>query len=477
MPSYRTEEDALGKKKIPRGSYFGIFTQRALENFSISNVRIHPKFIKMLATVKKAANETNLKLDFIEESHALAIKKAADEVIEGKLSDQFPLDVFQAGAGTPWNMNMNEVLANRANEILGEPLGEYSPVHPNNHVNMMQSSNDVIPNTIRLTSIELVFELLSKLDALERTFSKKSMEFRSIRKSGRTHLRDAVPITLGQEMGAYASTVSRAIRRIKESNEHIHRIFLGGTAVGTGLNTHPDFSSLIIERLVEFTGFDLSLAEDFIEKTQFMSDFQDLIDAVASLSLDLVKINNDLMILSSGPKTGLKEIKLPPVEPGSSIMPGKVNPSILESVNMVCFQILGSRTTIEHAVRSGAMDLNVYTPVIAFNLLNSLERLKEAVRILNDLCIKDIEVNEKVTEHYFNHSNAISTLLSPIIGYEKAAKLSEEAMDSDVPVSELAISKGLVTEDEMDMILENATEPNLVIIEEIMRKRENDQET
>jgi aspartate ammonia-lyase len=471
MPSYRTEEDALGKKKIPRAAYFGVFTQRAVENFGISNLRIHPNFIKMLATVKKAAVETNLKLEFIDESRALAIKKAADEVIAGKLLNHFPLDVFQAGAGTPWNMNMNEVLANRANEILRQPLGGYSPVHPNDDVNMMQSSNDVIPNTIRLTSIGLVFELVSKLNSLERTFTKKSEEFKSIRKSGRTHVRDAVPITLGQEMGAYASTIRRAINRIEESNEHLHRIFLGGTAVGTGLNTHPDFSGIIKESLIKYTGYDLSIAEDFIEKTQFMSDFQDLVDALASLALDLIKINNDLMILSSGPKTGLKEIKLPPVEPGSSIMPGKINPSILESVNMVCFQVLGSRTTIEHAVRSGALDLNVYTPVIAFNLFNSLEWFKEAARILNDFCVEGIEANEKVTEHYFNYSNAISTLLSPLIGYETAAKLSEEAMDSDVSISELAVTKGLLTEDEMGMILENATEPNLVIIEEILRKR------
>jgi len=477
MLSYRKEEDVLGEKNIPSDAYYGIFTQRALENFNISKIQIHPKFIKMLATVKKAAVETNLKLGFIEEVNAHAIRKAAEDVIDGKLVKEFPLDVFQAGAGTPWNMNMNEVLANRANEILGEPLGVYSPIHPNDHVNLMQSSNDVIPNTIRLTSLELSFELDNQLKNLIRILEEKSLEFKDIKKSGRTHTRDAVPITLGQEIKAYSSTLENARNRIIKARENLQKLFLGGTAVGTGLNTHPEFSTSVVKKLRQYTGYGLSLAGDFIEKTQFMSDFQALIDCLSSLALDLIKINNDLMLLSSGPKTGLKEISLPPVEPGSSIMPGKINPSISESVNMVCFQVIGNRTVIEHAVRSGTMDLNVYTPVIAFNLFNSLEWLKEALRILREFCIEGLEANEEVTIRYFKYSNAVSTLLSPLIGYEAAAKLSEEAVEADVSISEMAVRRGLVTKDEMDMILDKATEPNLMVIKEILRRREIDQET
>ena len=289
--------------------------------------------------------------------------------------------------------------------------------------------------------------------------------------------RDAVPITLGQEIKAYSSTLENARNRIIKARENLQKLFLGGTAVGTGLNTHPEFSMSVVKKLREYTGYGLSLAGDFIEKTQFMSDFQALIDCLSSLALDLIKINNDLMLLSSGPKTGLKEISLPPVEPGSSIMPGKINPSISESVNMVCFQVIGNRTVIEHAVRSGTMDLNVYTPVIAFNLFNSLEWLKEALRILREFCIEGLEANEEVTIRYFKYSNAVSTLLSPLVGYEAAAKLSEEAVEADVPISEMAVRRGLVTKDEMDMILEKATEPNLVVIKEILRRREINQET
>ncbi len=477
MSSFRLEVDTLGQKQVPSEVYYGIFTARAKENFRISSQQICPNFIKMLAIVKKCASKANRELGFLEEEYADAIIKAANEVMEGKFLDHFSLDVFQAGAGTPWNMNINEVLANRANELLNHPLGKYFPVHPNDHVNLMQSSNDVIPNTIRLTAIDLLIDLDGALSRLEDKLIQKALEFREVKKSGRTHTRDAVPITLGQEMKAYSTMIGNHRNWIKKTGDILHELYLGGTAVGTGLNTHPEYPAMIIENLKQDTGFSLHISCDFIEKTQFMNDFQRVMDSLASLSSDLIKMNNDLMWMSSGPQTGLREIFLPAFEPGSSIMPGKINPSILESVNMVCFQVLGNRTSVENAVRSGAMDLNVYTPCIAFNLFTSIEWLKNAVENLRERCIEGIIANEEVTERFYRYSNAISTLLSPLIGYDEASRLAEEAEKTKKTIMEIAIAKGLVTENEMDRILEHATEPNLKIIQEIKEERKIDQET
>jgi len=477
--SYREEEDFLGAVRVPKDALYGAFTTRAKDNFEISGLRIDSEFIETLAEIKKAAATINSKLGFLEHDLKEAIVKAADEVTSGKHGNEFPLDVFQAGAGTPWNMNMNEVLANRANQILGYKLGEYNPVHPNDHVNMAQSSNDVIPNAIRITTLKLFRGLDAGLERLEKALMEKAGEFSDVRKSGRTHTQDAVPITLGQEMTAYSKAVANNRRRIEESTNHIRRIFLGGTAVGTGLNTHPDYPKLIRNKLEEMTGIELTKAEDFIEKTQFASDFLDFIDSLSCLAVDLLKICNDLMLLSSGPRTGLRELALPEVEPGSSIMPGKVNPSILECVNMVLFQVMGNRTAVENAAKFGTLDLNVYTPAVASNTFNSTKWLTSAVRILTEDCIDGLQANREVTGYYFEYSNAVATLMSPVIGYERAAKIAKDAVKKGMIVRDLVVEEGLMTEEEVEELIEHSCEPNLLVIRRILngRRRANDQET
>ena len=470
MSSRRVERDFLGKVSVPLNSLYGGFTARTSENFQISGHRIHPQFITALAEVKKAAAEVNNELGFLDDEIYDAIIKALDEVLEGKHGDMFPLDVFQAGAGTPWNMNINEVVANRANQILGHTLGDYSPVHPNDHVNMSQSSNDVVPNAIRIASLRLAARLLSSLDRLEKSLGSKAVDFKNILKSSRTHARDAVPITLGQEFSAYASMVKSHSCYIGSSADSLSRIFLGGTVAGTGINTHPDYSALVVKHLKKITGFELIQAQDKIRMTQFITEFMHLMNALAAFSVDLVKMNNDLMLMSSGPRTGLSEIRLPPVEPGSSIMPGKVNPSIIEAVNMVCFQVQGNRLTVEKAAGSGLFDLNVYTPVIAFNLFNSLEWLTNAVNALDTRCVQGIEANRDVLEMNYTGSNAMVTLLSPLIGYERAAELAGASLETGVNAGELAVTRGYITQDDLDEILSTPTGPNLHIIKKIKER-------
>jgi len=472
MSSHRIERDFLGEVQVPFDTLYGGFTARVSESFKISGQTIHPLFIQTLAEVKKAAAETNNELGLLDDKVYEVIIKALDEVLEGKHSEMFPLDVFQAGAGTPWNMNMNEVVANRANQILGHPIGEYVPVHPNDHVNMSQSSNDVIPNTIRITSLRLVFHLLDSLTQLEVSLGAKAVEFRDIMKSSRTHARDAVPITLGQEFSAYASMVKAHLVNTRNSADPLSSIFLGGTAAGTGVNTHPDYSTLVIKHLSNITELDLRQAKDKIHLTQFMSDFMHLMNALSAFCVDIVKVNNDLVLMSSGPRTGLSEIQLPPVEPGSSIMPGKVNPSIIEAVNMVCFQVQGNRLVVENAAQSGLFDLNVYTPVIAFNLFNSLEWLTNAISALDLRCIQGIEANREVLERYYTDSNAMVTLLSPLIGYEKASELARTSLETVINAGELAITHGYITQDDLDAILSTPTGPNLHIIKKIKEKGE-----
>jgi aspartate ammonia-lyase len=471
MGSHREERDILGAKGVPKEALYGIFTTRAGENFDISGLRIDEAFIATLAEFKKASAKANGDLGLLEGESLDAILRAADEVIAEEHAAEFPLDVFQAGAGTPWNMNMNEVIANRANQILGSSLGSYSPVHPNDHVNMSQSSNDVIPNAMRVTVIKLTGELVEKIGELEISLLSKAEEFKGVRKSGRTHTRDAVPISLGQEFGAYASAIANGGERIRRASESLRRLFLGGTAVGTGLNTHPEYPERVLEHLKAITGLKLEHAEDFVEKTMFMTDFLVYMDALAAVSVDLVKICNDLMLLSSGPRTGLGEISLPEVEPGSSIMPGKVNPSIPECVSMVCFQVMGARAAVENAAKSGVLNLNVYTPVIAFNLFTSARWLTKAIRILMKRCVSGIEANLEVIGYYFDYSNAVATLLSPVIGYEAAAELSKEALEKGRKVRDLVVERRILTEEQIDELIEHSCEPNLHIARRIAEER------
>jgi aspartate ammonia-lyase len=473
MSAYRLEKDFLGEVKVPNSAYYGSFTVRALKNFKISDLRIGREFTQALAIVKLASTKANNELQLLDDARAGAIVEAAYEVIEGKHGDAFPLDVFQAGAGTPWNMNMNEVLANRANQLLGSSLGLYSPVHPNDHVNMSQSSNDVIPTATRITILNLSKLLRCELENLEKTLSDKSKEFRNMIKSGRTHFRDAVPITLGQEFKAYSSAIKNGSNRIKSAEKEIQGVVVGGTALGTGINTSPKFAKLCLGYLKSLTKLDLYLAHDFIEKTQFTSDFLSYLDTLSELCTDLIKIDNDLMLLSSGPMTGLNEITLPPVEPGSSIMPGKVNPSIIESVNMVCFQVLGNREAVANAAKFGNLNLNIYLPLIAFNTFNSLHWLTKAVKNLNDRCINEITANMEAMNHYFLYSTAFATAISPITGYDEAAQLAIEAKAKGKTVIELVAEKELLSKKELSRLKQALTKPDIEFIEEVKRKHKN----
>ena len=471
MGSHREETDILGAVRVPAEALYGSFTTRARENFEISGLKIDEVFIATLAEVKKAAAQANGDLGLLEGESLDAILRAADEVISGDHATEFPLDVFQAGAGTPWNMNVNEVIANRANQILGSPLGSYSPVHPNDHVNMSQSSNDIIPNAMRVTAIKLTGELIEEIEGLEGSLLVKAEEFKGVMKSGRTHTRDAVPISLGQEFRAYASAIASGGKRITQSEESLRRLFLGGTAVGTGLNTHPEYPERVLEHLKTITGLKLERAGDFVEKTMFMTDFLSYMDTLAALSVDLVKICGDLMLLSSGPRTGLGEISLPEVEPGSSIMPGKVNPSIPEAVTMVCFQVMGARAAVENAAKFGSLNLNVYTPVIAYNMFTSARWLTNAIRILTEKCVSGIEANLDATGYYFDYSNAVATLLNPVIGYEAVAELAKEALETGAKIRDLVVEKGILTGEQIDELIDHSSEPNLHIARRIAEER------
>ena len=471
-PLFRTERDLLGPVKVPSGAYFGAFTARAMDNFQVSGLRIDREFTACLAMVKKAAARANEELGYLPRAHTDAMARACDEVASGMFDDNLVLDVFQAGAGTPWNMNMNEVVANRANEILGSPLGSYTPLHPNDHVNMSQSSNDVIPTAMRIASLRLTDGLVQELGYLAQSFRAKAVEFRDKVKSGRTHMRDAVPVTFGQEMEAYAAAVQTSLALITDALSSLRLLPIGGTAVGTGLNTHPRYQAAVIGHLAEETGLDLVAAPSLFEKLQFTTDFLQLMNALSSLSSSLIKVCNDLMMLSSGPYAGLGEVTLPTVEPGSSIMPGKVNPSILECCNMVFMQVTGSRGVVEAASRLGAFELNVYTPVVAYNVFTSVRWLTNAVRTLNQRCVQGLGVNEGVGLRYFQGSGSLATLLAPIIGYDRAAELTRRAEAQGRPVRDVILGEGVLTEGQLSELMEYSTRPNLEVVDRVRRETE-----
>ena len=465
-----TETDSLGPMKVPKSAYFGVFTVRALDNFQISGIHIDKEFIISLAQVKKAAAITNYELGYLNKTKMEAMLSALNEIEEGNLDSNFKLDVFQAGAGTPYNMNMNEVVANRANEILGQSIGSYKPIHPNDHVNMSQSSNDTIPTAIRLTTIKLVKKLSQELLFLQQSLEGKSIEFKDVYKSGRTHTQDAVPITLGQEFSAYSASVNSGRQHLENTINIMRVLPIGGTAVGTGINTHPEYASKMVNNLKSTTGLDIVLAENIFQSMQFTADFTNLMNALSNISSNLIKICNDLMMFSSGPETGLKEINLPPVEPGSSIMPGKINPSILECCNMVFMQVIGNRLVVETASQHGAFELNVYTPLIAYNLFTSLKWMTNAVITLNYKCIQGISVNKKVTQKYFNDSNALATLLNPIIGYDEATELAKQSKKKNKPIAELVIQERILSKEQMEKILKASIRPNMNVIDEIKKE-------
>ncbi len=454
MTTTRIERDPLGEKPVPDSALYGVQTLRAAENFPISGLRPLPLFVDAVVWIKRSAALTHKETGRLEGRLADAIVKAADEVLAGQHRDQFIVDVYQAGAGTSHNMNVNEVLANRANELLGGSRGTYTPVHPNDHVNMAQSTNDVIPTAMRLATLAALPGLLAALDGLAGSLLAKGKAFDSIIKSGRTHLQDATPIRLGQEFTAYGHTVQRHRKKLVEAADWLREMNIGGTAVGTGINAEPEYPGLMVKYLGEISRLELREGADRVQLMQSMGDIATLSGALRAYVLDLNKIANDIRLLASGPRTGLAEILLPPVQPGSSIMPGKVNPSIAEMVNQVCYQALGLDTTVAMAAEAGQLELNVMMPVITHNIVFGLTIVGNATRVLAERCVDGIEADEAQCAYWLERSPALVTALAPKIGYAEAAKLAKEALATGLTVKELVTRKGILKGDELAEVLD-----------------------
>jgi len=452
--SFRIEQDTMGNVKVPVNAYYGAQTQRALENFQISGFRFPREFIQALGIIKKASADVNAQLGLLDEKRRKAIVHAAVEVIDGNLDDEFVLDVFQTGSGTSTNMNANEVIANRAIELLGGIRGSRQPIHPNDHVNMSQSSNDVFPTAIHVSSAQaLTDSLLPALRKLAGALEKKSHEFADIVKLGRTHLQDAVPMTLGQEFSGYASMISHGMERIEKAKVSLMELPIGGTAIGTGLNAHPDFGRLAVEEIDEITGLGFQPARNSFEALQSRDAAVESSGALRSVAVSLMKIANDLRLLSSGPSAGLGEIELPAVQPGSSIMPGKVNPVIPECVGMVCAHVIGNDLAITVAGQSGTLELNTMMPLIGFNLLQSIRVLSSAVELFADKCVAGISANIARCLELAEKSSAIVTALAPTVGYDRTAQLVEKARKQQKTIREVMIEDGIPI-DEVDRLLD-----------------------
>ena len=450
----RIERDSLGELPVPSDALYGIQTLRAHQNFPISGLRPLPAFVDAVIWIKRSAAETHKRTGRLDPRLADAIIQAADEVLTGRFRDQFIVDVYQAGAGTSHNMNCNEVLANRANQLLGGKLGAYTPVHPNDHVNMAQSTNDVIPTAMRLATLAALPDLVAAMDRLAAAFIKKGEEFDGVIKSGRTHLQDATPIRLGQEFTAYGRTVARHRQKLSDAAEWLREMNIGGSAVGTGLNVEPEYPALMVEHLSTLTGLELREADDRIQLMQSMGDIATFSGAMRAWVVDLAKIANDIRLLASGPRTALAEIVLPAVQPGSSIMPGKVNPSMAEMVNQVCYQALGLDTTVAIASEAGQLELNVMMPVITHNIVFMMIIVTNAVQAFAERCIEGLEADAAQCAHWLERSPALVTALAPRIGYAEAAKLAKEALATGLTVRELVVKKGILDEKDMEAVLD-----------------------
>jgi len=450
----RIERDSLGEVRVPDHALWGAQTQRAVENFPISGLRAPSDYISASALVKRAAAEVNMALGLLDERRGQAIVEAASQIMEGRWQEHFVVDVFQAGAGTSHNMNVNEVIANLANEALGGSRGQYSPVRPNDHVNMAQSTNDCVPTVIRVAASQRSVRLLAVIDALASALDNKAAEFDRVIKSGRTHLQDAVPIRLGQEFGAYAQAVRLDGARVARAAKDLKRLGIGGTAVGTGLNSHPDYHLAMVARLSELVGIEFCSSGNLFESMQSAADFLGASSALRTLAVTLTRIANDLRLLSSGPTTGLGEITLPPVQPGSSIMPGKVNPAIAEMLNMVCYQVMGNDLTIMACSQAGQLELNVMIPIIGYNLLQSFEILTNAIHVLSERCVRGIRANVERCRQLAEGSIGLATALNPYIGYSAAADVAKEALSRGVSLRRVVLERGLLTEEELDAILD-----------------------
>ncbi|MCP4358541.1 MAG: aspartate ammonia-lyase [Chloroflexi bacterium] len=466
MTEYRVEKDSLGQVEVPANAYWGAQTQRAILNFPITGLKPYPAFVWSMAMIKRAAAEVNSELDLFPDKEvggkivsgdamAQAIMMATDEVIDGRLANQFVVDPIQAGAGTSHNMNINEVIANRANEILGYGLNiSDKPVHPNDHVNMAQSTNDTIPTAIRLGCLWRLDELLATLANLAAALREKADEFDDVIKSGRTHLQDAVPVRLGQEFNAYACAIERDQDKIEQAAEGLRRLGIGGTATGTGLNAHTEYHHRMIATLGRLTGLELHESNNLFECMQSMADPVHFSGSMRTLAQDLTRIANDFRLLSSGPSTGLDEIRLPVVQPGSSIMPGKVNPVLAEMLNMAMFQVMGNDLTVMMAGQAGQLELNVMMPIIAYNLFQSMDVIINSVNAFVDKCVVGLKANPEKATGWLAKNAILVTALNPVIGYLKGAEVAKEAMATNRTVREVVIEKGYLSGEEADRLLD-----------------------
>jgi len=455
MTDTRTEADSLGTIKVPADALYGAQTMRAVHNFPVSGMHPYPAFIWSMAVIKQAAALVNMELGLLDWQRGQAIVQAAQEVLEGRWNDQFVVDPFQAGAGTSHNMNANEVIANRANQILGYRLDDpHKPVHPNDHVNMSQSTNDTIPTAIRLGCLWRLDELTGEVDRLAAALRVKAAEFDDVVKSGRTHLQDAVPVRMGQEFGGYARAVERDAERIRHAAEGLRRLGIGGTATGTGLNAPPEYQPRMVAKLSQLTGLALLGSDNLFESMQSMADAVDFSASMRTLAVTLDRIANDFRLLASGPATGLDELLLPAVQPGSSIMPGKVNPVLAEMLNMACFHVMGNDLTVMLAGQAGQLELNVMMPILAHNLFEMMHVLIGAIRAFTDKCVAGLQVNREKAAGWLAKNAVLVTALNPVIGYLKGAEVAKEAMATNRTIKEIVVEKGYLTAEEADRILD-----------------------
>lgn len=459
----RIEKDSLGEMEVPETAYYGAQTARAVRNFPISGLKPHPAFTRATLLIKKSAAIANMSSGRLSEEIGRAIVAASDEALAGKFDEHFVVDPFQAGAGTSHNMNINEVLANRALELLGKERGDFSILHPNDHINMAQSTNDVIPTAIRLCALEMLDTLLETSEALEQALSAKAKEFDHILKSGRTHLQDAVPIRLGQEFGAYAAAIRKNRDGVEACIPALLELGIGGTAAGSGLNAEPEYISAIVKILAAESGFPLVNSDNLFEAMQNMDPFLALSSALRRLAVNLGRIANDFRLLASGPRTGLDEIRLPAVQPGSSIMPGKINPSMAEMINMVCYQVIGCDQAVMLAAQAGQLELNVMMPLIAWNLTFSMQILTNSIQKFTTECVAGIEANEARCRKYLEDSLGLVTVLAPYIGYNAAADVAKKSVASGRSIREIVLELKLMPESELDSVMrpEKLTEPGL----------------
>ena len=460
---YRIESDSIGSKQVPWDAYYGVQTLRAKENFNITGRKLHKEFINSLAQIKKAAAIANSRVGLLDKGIEKAIIQACNEIVEGKLHDQFIIDPIQGGAGTSANMNINEVIANRAIEILGSEKGDYCIVHPNDHVNYGQSTNDVIPTAGKITALKLLSKAIEKLTKLNKALEEKAEEFDDVIKMGRTQMQDAVPIRLGQEFNAYSSVIKRDISRIEKSKKELEFVNMGGTAVGTGINTDKKYFDLIVPAINNVMNMELKQAEDLIDATQNLDGFVSVSAAIKTCAINLSKMSNDLRLMSSGPRTGFEEINLPPKQNGSSIMPGKVNPVIPEVMSQVAFNIIGNDITITMAAEAGQLELNAFEPVIFYNLFESIETLANGVNTLTNNCIEGITANRERCKNLVDNSVGVVTAICPHIGYQKAAEIAKAAIKIGESVRKIIVKEGILKESELNKILDpiSMTEPGI----------------